>query len=97
MLGLRHQSTVPVEALHATLISRFEALSMIGVDRGTIYLPAPPNPATSRSLINGSRAGTRTRSHSSGPNPQNRSSNPSADFYNELTAQDTSERQHDAS
>ena len=50
MLGLRHQSTVPVEALHATLISRFEALSMIGVDRGTTYLPAPPNPATSRFL-----------------------------------------------
>jgi len=51
MLGLRHQSTVSVEALDATLVSRLEALTMIGVDRGTIDLPAPPNPATSRFLI----------------------------------------------
>src|SRR5660397_108041 len=42
----------------------------------------------------GSQAGTRTRSPSSGPSPQNRSSNPSNDFYSELPAQDTRKSRH---
>src|SRR5680860_631625 len=47
-------------------------------------------------FANGSQAGTRTRSHSSGPSPRNRSSNPSNDFYSELPAQDTSSSKPDA-
>ena len=38
---------------------------------------------------NGSRDGTRTPNHSSGPNMPNRSSNPSNDFCTELKAKDT--------
>ena len=36
------------------------------------------------------RGWNETRSHSPGPSPRNRSSSPSADFYSELPAQDTS-------
>jgi hypothetical protein len=36
LLGLRHQSTVPVEALHTTLVKRIEGLRHTGVDRDTI-------------------------------------------------------------
>lgn len=38
MLGLWHQSTVPVEALHTTLVSRLSALRIGGVDRGTVII-----------------------------------------------------------
>ena len=43
-----------------------------------------------QTFAHGSKGGTRTPSHSSGPSPPNRTSNPSNDFYNELPAQDTS-------
>ena len=37
----------------------------------------------------GSKTGTKTPNHSSGPKPPTKSSNPSHNFYNELTTQDT--------
>src|SRR5665647_1485332 len=45
---------------------------------------------SNKTSATGSKDGTRTRSPSSGPNPQNKSWNPSNDFYNELPTQDTS-------
>jgi len=38
LLALRHQSTVPVEALYATLVNRIEALRHTGVDHDTIII-----------------------------------------------------------
>lgn len=48
--------------------------------------------ALEKDLRGRSAPGTRTPSPSSGPRPQNRSSNHSADFFNELPAQDTRRR-----
>jgi hypothetical protein len=50
LLGLRHQSTVPVEALHTTLLNRLEALRHTGVDRGTAIIRRYPTQPQGRFL-----------------------------------------------
>jgi hypothetical protein len=51
LLGLRHQSTVPVEALHTTLENTLEALRHTGVDRGTAIMPRYPTQPQDRFLL----------------------------------------------
>ncbi len=49
-LGMRHQSTVPVEALHTTLVNRLKALRHTGVDRGTTIIHRCPTQPQARFL-----------------------------------------------
>ena len=88
--GFAAQGTAPGSALTSPRRTRS------GSTRSNGSSPTSPpicsNAATRPSkptFANGSRAGTKIRSHSSGPSPRNRSSSPSADFYSELPAQGT--------